>query len=104
MTLSEDLKQEQQRQVQIMAEAITEAIEKTGLQFQTPMLNAVAGALVSVEASVLASLPDRKTRKALQDTMNRARPKAREAALASSGYKPKVRVVTFNRKSGDVDD
>lgn len=48
--------EEERRQSQIIAEAIDKAIHETGRQFETPILNAVAGALVTATAGVLASV------------------------------------------------
>jgi len=74
---------EEQRQVQAMAQAIHDAINACGDQFSTPMMNAVAGALVTVEASILATL-DPRTRKALRQAMERGRPRALKAALTNN--------------------
>lgn len=74
---------EEQRQVQAMAQAIHDAINECGRQFSPPMMNAVAGALVTVEASILATL-DPRSRKALRQAMERGRPRALAAAQANN--------------------
>jgi hypothetical protein len=74
---------EEVRQVQAMAEAMHDAINACGKQFSLPMMNAVAGALVTVEASILATL-DPRTRKALRQAMERGRPRALAAALTNN--------------------
>jgi hypothetical protein len=71
---------EEQRQAQAMAEAIHDAINECGRQFSPPMMNAVAGALVAVEANILATL-DPRSRKALRQAMERGRPSALAEAL-----------------------
>lgn len=74
---------EESRQAQAMAEAIHSAVNECGKQFSPPMMNAVAGALVMVEASILATL-DPPTRKALRQAMERARPRALAEALTGN--------------------
>lgn len=72
MTVAER-KAEEQRQAQALTEAIQTAIQQVASDFDTPMLNAVAGALVTVEAGVLAAC-DPAGRKALRKAMEASRP------------------------------
>jgi len=74
---------EGQRQAEVMADAIFAAINECGKQFTAPTMNAVAGALVTVEANILATL-DPRSRKALRQAMERARPRALAEALANN--------------------
>lgn len=75
-----DRKAEEQRQAQAIAEAIQTAIQQVASDFDPPMLNAVAGALVTVEAGVLAAC-DSAGRKALRKAMEASRPGALAEAL-----------------------
>jgi len=79
MTVAER-KAEEQRQAQVLAEAIQTAIQQVASDFDPPMLNAVAGALVTVEAGVLAAC-DAAGRKALRKAMEASRPGALAEAL-----------------------
>lgn len=63
-------KAEEARQAQIMANAINQAIMMAGDQFETPILNAVCGALVTNIAEVLASISDARHRKAMRKAMD----------------------------------
>lgn len=74
------LKAEEKRQAQIFAEAMQAAITAAGKTLEMPMMNALAGALVTVEAGMLASVADHRARKALKEAMKRARPRARAEA------------------------
>lgn len=71
--MSDARKIEEQRQTNLLAKAIQEAIEQTARNFGTPpMLNSVAGALVTVQASMLVSIEDARTRKMLRKVMERS--------------------------------
>ena len=74
-------KTEERRQAQALAEAIQAAIQYTSSTFDPPMLNAVAGAIVTVEATMLAAIPDAASRKALRKAMEASRPVALSDAL-----------------------
>ncbi|RAI34771.1 hypothetical protein [Rhodoplanes serenus] len=76
------LRQEEQRQSTIFAEAMQRAIDKVGAELDSPMLNAVAGAIVGVEAAMLAAVADPRMRKALRRAMDQSRPRALAEALA----------------------
>jgi uncharacterized protein YjeT (DUF2065 family) len=89
---------EGQRQAEVMADAIFAAINECGKQFSPPMMNAVAAALVMVEAGVLATLEPR-ARKALRQAMERARPGALAAALTGS---EQFKTVTVTVRSHDA--
>ncbi len=87
MTIAEQTKKwkaEEQRQATLLGEAINKAIMDTGKLFDTPILNAVAGALVGAEANILASVKDPHQRKELRKAMERARPAALAVAMAKT--------------------
>lgn len=68
--------------------AIQAAIQATSSAFDPPMLNAVAGAIVTVEAAMLASIADTNGRKALRKAMEASRPGAlADALFRSSAYR-----------------
>lgn len=83
-------KAEESRQAKIIADAINEAIMATGQTFETPIMNAVAGALVANEAAILASIEDPKHRKALRKAMEDARPRAFAEAMTRNHGKAQV--------------
>ena len=76
---------EEQRQASELAHIIQQAIETNGKALQAagrqPLINAVAGALVTVEAGMLASITDPRFRKSLRQAMERARPHALALAV-----------------------
>lgn len=73
---------EEARQAQILSRAIDEAIARTTRTFATPILNALAGAVVASQAKVLAVLADDpEAREGLQLMMARSLPIALEAQL-----------------------
>jgi hypothetical protein len=78
--------EEQRAQAERLAATIRDAIEQDGkalvAEGRVPMLNAIASALVAVEASMLAVVADRRHRKALRESMERERPRALAKALA----------------------
>ncbi|ASY56445.1 hypothetical protein [Sinorhizobium sp. CCBAU 05631] len=75
-------KAEEARQVQILADAIEAAIQETAKQFDAPMINALCGALVTVQAGILSSVADPHNRKELRKAMERALPRALADAIA----------------------
>lgn len=75
-------KEEEQRQCAVLARAMHIVISEASREFDPPMLNAVAGALVSIEASVLASISDPHLRKTLRKSMEDQRPVALAHAMA----------------------
>lgn len=89
---------EGQRQAEVMADAIFAAINECGKQFSPPMMNAVAGALVAVEANILATL-DPRSRKALRQAMQRDRPIALAEALTKN---KQFRTVAVTVRSHDA--
>lgn len=97
MTVAER-KAEEQRQAQALAEAIQTAIQQVASDFDPPMLNAVAGALVTVEAGVLAAC-DATGRKALRKAMEASRPGALAEALTKART---CRTVTMTVKRHDA--
>lgn len=78
--------EEEQRQVQAIAEAIQAAIDDASKKFDVPLLNAVAGAIVTVEAHMLAATAPAH-RKMLRKSMEKARPGALATALS---HNPKL--------------
>lgn len=94
MTVTER-KAEEQRQAQALAEAIQVAIQQVVSDFDPPMLNAIAGALVTVEAGVLAAC-DAAGRKALRKAMEAGRPGALAEALTRARI-CRVSTVTVKR-------
>jgi hypothetical protein len=88
---------EERAQAQRLGDIIQKAIQDDGLAIaaegRAPMLNAVAGALVNVEAAMLAAIPDPRNRKALRQAMERARPRALAEAMTRDNGK--VQVITI---------
>ncbi|MDX1170214.1 hypothetical protein GOL87_25125 [Sinorhizobium medicae] len=76
-------KAEEERQAQILATAIDAAIQETAKQFDAPIMNALCGALVNVQAAVLSSVADPHNRKELRKAMERALPRALAEAIAN---------------------
>ena len=75
------IKAEERRQAQIFAEAIQSAIQKTSKNLgEVPMMNALAGGIVTVQAGMLMGVTDRRARKALKAAMDRALPDAMKIA------------------------
>jgi hypothetical protein len=85
---------EERAQAQRLADIIQKAIQDDGIAIaaegRAPMLNAVAGALVNVEAAMLALLSDPRLRKALRQAMERARPRALAEAMTRDNGKAQV--------------
>lgn len=81
---------------QAYADAITEAIQFVSAQQSRPDLGAVLGALVSVEASFIASVPDARLRKSLRVQLDKERPRILAECLAAG--KPAVRVETIAKR------
>lgn len=73
-------KAEEQRQSQIFSDAMQNAINAAAAGLRTsgkqPIMNALAGAFVSVEAAFLAALSDNRSVKAVRAAMDKARPRA----------------------------
>jgi hypothetical protein len=78
-------KTELDRQTQILTDAINEAIMNAAEQFSVPMMNALAGALVTVQGRMLSSVPAGPTRKALRNSMENALSRAIVVAQGSAG-------------------
>lgn len=80
---------ERDRQTQDLTEAIDKVIQDYGRslrsQGKAPMLNAVAGALTSIQGGIIASVEDRRIRKMLRKEMERLLPAAIAAAEGRSG-------------------
>ena len=62
-------RREQSRQTHLLRKAMDQAIADTMATFHAPMINALAGALVAVQADMLASISSRE-RKALEKSMS----------------------------------
>lgn len=73
---SESVKQEEQRQVQLLTDAIQEAITNSGLALQSdgiaPQLNAVFGALASHLAEALCAIEKPAHRRMMRQAFDRA--------------------------------
>lgn len=67
---------EHMRQTAAYSVAIDEAIQQTGKEFECPLINSVAAAIVIAEAQLLASVGNPDARQALHDAMNNLRPEA----------------------------
>lgn len=74
-------KDEQRRQTNIICEAMTDAMTNCHKQFEAPMINAVIGALVGIEVTILSSISDGRARKAMIETMEKERRIALRHAL-----------------------
>ncbi len=93
----EDYKREEQRQATIMAEAMKAAMDECAKGFETPMLNACAGALLGLEIELLASIKDGRSRKALMKTMEaQLRNGVREAVSKPSRFHVETVVIGGN--------
>ena len=69
---AEPWKAEEQRQVQILYDAMNKAMIETGKQFDAPLLNAAAGAVSMLHAGILSSVAPGRHRKMLREMMERA--------------------------------
>ena len=81
-------KEEERLQAQELADIIQSAIHEHGRKMceagRPPLMNAVAGALVTVQAGMLASVEDPRHRKALRKSMENALPRALAEARTSA--------------------
>ena len=89
-------KAEQDRQTQLLVDAISEAINKAAEQFPVPMMNALASALVTVQGRILASVPAGPARKALRKAMEDG---VSRAILAAQGTQGTCEVVMLGDKN-----
>lgn len=80
---------ERDRQTQELTTAIDKAIQEFGRATRAagkaPLLNAVAGAIVTVQGGILASVEDPRIRKALRREMERLLPRAIKEASGRAG-------------------
>jgi hypothetical protein len=94
-------KVEEQRQSRLFAEAMQKAIDAEAASLiaagQPPIMNALAGAFVSVEAGFLAGLSDPRSVKAVRAAMDKARPRA--LALAREQNVSRATAVIVGRRS-----
>lgn len=82
-------KVEEARQSQIFADAMQKAINAAAADLisagKPPIMNALAGAFVTVEAGFLAGLADPRNFKAVRAAMDKARPRALAIARERNG-------------------
>lgn len=76
MKAIEAYKAEEQRQTQLLYDAMNTAMKNVGVGLDLPMLNAVAGAVAMMEAEVLSACPVGKHRKDMLGMIERARKRA----------------------------
>lgn len=92
-------KAEEQRQSNLFSEAMQSAIDNTArdliAQGTPPIMNALAGAIVSVEAVWMAALADNRSVKMMRVAMDKARPRA--LALARERCTGKAQAVIVER-------
>lgn len=84
-------KEEEQRQAQELADMLQSAIHEHGRMMleagRPPILNAVAGAIVTVQAAMLAAIEDPRLRKAMRKKMDNTLPRAlTEARTRTRSY------------------
>ncbi|MFC5423218.1 hypothetical protein ACFPOB_27105 [Bosea eneae] len=94
-------KVEEARQSRVFAEAMQKAIDAAAADLiaagKPPIMNALAGAFVSVEAGFLAGLADPRSVKAVRAAMDKARPRA--LALAREQNVSRATAVIVGRRS-----
>jgi len=94
-------KAEEQLQVHLFTAALQKAIDDTaaGLmaEARAPIMNALAGAFVSVEAGFMAGLADARSAKLMRTAMDKARPQA--LALARQRRQGQAQVVTVGGRT-----
>lgn len=92
---------ERERQTQELCEALDKVINDFGAAVvasgRVPMLNAVAGALVTIQGTVLASVDDARIRKNLRREMEKLLPRA-IAAASGGAVKTQVHYMTDKRQ------
>ena len=64
------------RQAEIIVTALSATVRECSAQFETPTVNALASAIITLEAAMINSVPDRKVRKELIRVMKIERRKA----------------------------
>ncbi|RUW41498.1 hypothetical protein EOA37_09560 [Mesorhizobium sp. M2A.F.Ca.ET.015.02.1.1] len=96
---TEAWKAENTRQTNLLAVAIQETIDEFGRKTladgSQPLLNAVAGALVTVTGAMLAQVEDRWLRKELQRKMERELPRA----IANGAWRGSSPIVVAGRRT-----
>ena len=101
MTNVEAWKAEEQRQSQIFSDAMQKAIDAAAAELaaagKPPLMNALAGAFVSVEAVFLAALSDARSVKAVRAAMDKQRPRA--LALARERNPKRAQTVVVGRRA-----
>lgn len=76
------------------AEAIRDALDAVSKRHGAGSMNAAMGALLSTQARFIASVPDRKTRRALVDAMERQLPQEIKRHM-EAGTTQRVEVIKF---------
>jgi len=99
--MADPWKDEQEQQTQELTEIIQRSIDDYGKRLlgegRQPTLNAVGGALASAIGAMLASVNDRRVRKALRKSIDDALP---QAIAAHEGRMGHTRIVTIGRLNG----
>lgn len=98
--MNDPWKAEEDRQAQDLFEIIQREVNVYGTRLRAegkaPMLNAVAGALVSAMGAMLASVDDRRIRKELRRAMDRGLPRA---IAANEGRVGSTEIIVHNRRA-----
>lgn len=98
--MTDQWKAEQDRQAKELGQILAHEIEGYGRrplsEGRQPILNAVASALVAVTGSMLASVEDRKSRKALRRAIENGLPSAIADHEGKSG---RAQVIVTNRRA-----
>lgn len=91
---------EEQRQAQELSDLLQAQINEHGSRLKAdgrvPLLNAVAGALVTVTGAMLASVEDRRIRKELRRVMDRG---LSRTIAATEGHGGSVQIIRQGRRS-----
>jgi hypothetical protein len=65
-------KDEEQRQVQILTDALNRTLKEASASFDAPLMNAALGALAALQGAMLLAIPQGKPRKMASEMMERA--------------------------------
>lgn len=85
MSMSESAyRAERERQTEILHKAVDKAVQDAAGNFETPMLNAVIGALVANLAESIAAIGDHRTRKQMRQLVDKELSR-QVAALVAAG-------------------
>ncbi|QRI63446.1 hypothetical protein JQ506_21985 [Shinella sp. PSBB067] len=98
--MADQWRAEQDRQAKELGEILAREIEEFGQRLlssgRQPILNAVASAIVAVTGSMLASVQDRKSRKALRRAIENGLPSAIADHEGKSGH---AQIIVANRRA-----